>query len=63
MSGVSIINKNATVSEIIATLQELHPDAIVRISAENSGTQKEELLTLSCVIYNDKEVIFQTEEN
>lgn len=63
MSGVSIINKNATVSEIIATLQELHPDAIVRISAENSGTQKEELLALSCVIYNDKEVIFQTEEN
>lgn len=61
MNGFEVLSQTLTVESLIESLKALPQDAIVKGSFEgqNGGT----LLSFFGIIYNDKEVIFQTEEN
>lgn len=61
MSGYIQLH-TSTVKELIATLQRLHPNAVIKVAeTQNIPLKKEKRSLILSMFYNDKEVVFQTE--
>ncbi|NBK98021.1 MAG: hypothetical protein EOM50_08385 [Erysipelotrichia bacterium] len=61
MSGYIQLH-TSTVKELIATLQRLHPNAVIKVAeTQNIPLKKEKRSLVLSMFYNDKEVVFQTE--